>query len=223
MKDVLKLVEVQILKKEAIEEIIDLQQKVTDALEDKSLYIASDREEMEDMLGEEGIVLGARIQGTLVAYFMAWFPKESHKNLGLDIGLNEKELKKVVHFEATIVDPDYRGYHLQRRLMQSLLIEVKKRYQEYYILATVSPYNIYSLKNFLEEGFYITCIKQKYGQLLRCILLKSTKDSEIAEGQDSQAIAYKDVEAQKDLLEKGYLGRALQGSKDEAIIIYTKK
>ncbi len=108
---------------------------------------------------------------SLVGFFIVQFPGKAPDNLGRDIALPEEELEKVAHFDSVMIHPNYRGHHLQKRLIPYGEQAIKKCGYRY-IMCTIHPDNIYSLQNTLAEGFEIMTKKLKYGGLPRYILKK---------------------------------------------------
>lgn len=103
--------------------------------------------------------------------FLVTFPKDSEENLGRDIGLGEEELSLVAHMDSVAILPEYRGWGLQRRLMQHAEKELtEKGYR--YLMCTVHPENRYSRKNVTDQGYTAVKTALKYGGYLREILLK---------------------------------------------------
>jgi len=71
------------------------------------------------------------------------------------------------------VHPNFRGNHLQQRLIQHTRMIVEKNREIKFILTTVSPDNEYSLHNVQAMGFEILLKKPKYGGKERFILCRT--------------------------------------------------
>ena len=80
-------------------------------------------------------------------------------------------LDKVVHMESVAVLPEYRGYHLQEKMLRYAEECIDKK-QYSYLLATVSPDNPASYHSFEKCGYALVMTKEKYGGLLRRIYEK---------------------------------------------------
>jgi GNAT superfamily N-acetyltransferase len=207
---------------EDLEEVAALQQRVVEYLKDESLYVPSSTKEFEAMLGEKGLAVGAKYKGDLVGFFMAFFPAESSKNLGLDIGLEKEAQDEVVHLECVVVEPKYRGHQLQQKMGQVLIQRLRNQGRARYLMATVSPYNPHSLSNLLSMGLLIVAFKEKYNNVLRYILLKDIKDDTIIEDIEPIVLAGEAIAEQMLWLERGYLGIGLDRVQDGVQIRYVK-
>ncbi|MBT9776246.1 GNAT family N-acetyltransferase [Clostridium sp. MCC353] len=154
--------------------IVRLIQSVWDRLEQKAWFAADNSDYTIQMLETgQGLAFKATEQetGELAGIFMIVFPGLSQENLGRDINLPESELVKVVHMDSAAVLPEYRGYSLQRRLMQAAEAEARRRGFRY-LMCTIHPDNHYSRDNVLEQGYHIAATKEKYGGYIRNILIK---------------------------------------------------
>lgn len=157
---------------EDIEDMMNLQEKVDAALPNKEVYVCTSRKEFEETIKERGCILGYRNEeGRLIALgAYASYGNHPH-NYGYDLELPKEELATVGQVEMMIVDPEYRGNGLQKKLCVALEAFARKDHKAC-ILATVSPVNPYSLKNFLDLGYQNEREKLKYGGLRRYILSK---------------------------------------------------
>ncbi len=86
---------------------------------------------------------------------------DAEDNLGRDIGLSEREQKKVVHLQAAAVHPAYRGNGLQRRMTSAHLKVIENLGYEH-VFCTVSPKNPVSLGNVFSCGFVINALKPEF-------------------------------------------------------------
>jgi GNAT superfamily N-acetyltransferase len=146
-----------------------------DFLEDKSLYVCDDLEYVKAHIDREGFIIVAEgSMGEMAAGLIVRYPMEAEDNLGRDIGIAGIELKSVVHMESVFVLPEYRGKHLQIKLLE--YAEKLTDTQHFKIfMATVSPENIASCKSFEKSGYELISTKEKYGGLQRRIYCKRYK------------------------------------------------
>lgn len=157
-------------------DIHGLMKKVYDSLEDKSLFFCDDLNYVRERMEDKGFAIKAEYAGKIVGSLIVNFPGMDEDNLGRDISLPVQEYKKVAHIESTVVDEKYRGYGLQDKMMNyAEEIIVAKGYV--HLMATVSPDNTYSLRNFQKNGYKIMKVKEKYGGLMRAVLYKQQKSS----------------------------------------------
>lgn len=154
-----------------IEDIMKLQDKVSHALLNKETYVCSSKEEFEQVIQNNGLLGYKTEDQKLVALGAYMSHGHDPHNYGYDLEFNEDKLLAVGQIESTIVDPEYRGNGLQKKLCEVLEILAREE-QKSYIMATVSPMNPYSLNNFLALGYINKKEKLKYGGLRRYILCK---------------------------------------------------
>ena len=140
-------------------------------LEDKSLFMTEDGAFAARHIQQEGFILIAEAEGKAAAYLLARLPGEAPDNLGRDADLPEEELGRVAHMESVVVLPEYRGRGLQKRLLAAGEEEAGRRGFRW-AMATVSPENPPSLRSFLACGYREAARKEKYGGVLRCVMIK---------------------------------------------------
>lgn len=151
-------------------EIYSLMRKVYDKLEDKSLFFCDDLDYVQRHIESEGFAIKVEQDGKLVASLIVRFPMDDEDNLGNDVGISE--LHKVAHLESIVVDEECRGNGLQDKMIKCAE-EIIRESGYTYLMATVSPDNKYSLDNFERNGYEVMKIKEKYGGMMRAILLKN--------------------------------------------------
>lgn len=149
-----------------------LQEKVFRGMEQSDWFATTSREENMRFLEEPNVILGVYDEDTLAAYGSVGFLGDSPDNLGRDLGLAGEELYRCAVLDTIVVDPGYRGLGLQRELIRCCASHALEKKPGCRILATVSPDNIYSLRNVQAEGFEILARKTKYGGKDRYILGK---------------------------------------------------
>lgn len=166
---------IRFIKKDELEKIMELQNKIMGWLSDKDLYSPPKEEEYYKLLHEvnkSGKLIGCfNEEGRLIAMGSYCYHGKDEHNYGYDIEITGDELLKIAQIEATVVHKDYRGNKLQGIICE--VIEELARKDDFKILmATASPDNPYSLNTFLKKGFKIEKEKLKYGGLKRAILRK---------------------------------------------------
>lgn len=155
-----------------IKDIMHLQDKVSHAIINKEIYASSSKEDFEEAIRSIGCLLGYKTEDQRLVALGAYmsYGHEVH-NYGYDLEFDEEKLFEVGQIESTIVDPEYRGNGLQKKLCEALEM-IAREEKKTYIMATVSPMNPYSLNNFLALGYVNEKEKLKYGGLRRYILCK---------------------------------------------------
>lgn len=118
-------------------DLLSLQKVIVEKILNLSLF--SDRsDEFEDLLANH-VVIGCRDNdGLLVSYCALKIPLDRNNAFGYGV---------IGHIASIGVHPQFRGYGLQKSMLKE--IEVHARlYKLVYLLATVAPENLVSLKNF---------------------------------------------------------------------------
>lgn len=185
-----------------------------------SLQPLSD-DEVDVILSGKGLVVGVYSNEALVAFRVLLEPPLDDEHLGLDIGLKNQQLSECIYQEISIVHPHFRGMGLQQLMGQLLMKEVKEKNYGF-VLATVAPFNIPSLKDKFSHGLEIAALKFKYGGMLRYIFVKDLKlDSEF--GKREQLIPMENIEKQQAVLDSGWRGVGIQCIRDEWFVVYKEK
>lgn len=154
------------LRFEDVERIMRLQQKVVDALPDKSLFFALKRDEVLESLHLDALEGIFTEDGELIAFDLIVANRAGDRNLASSVGLEPAE---TMTFDVVVVDPARRGYGFQQFFIDRS-IEAMKAAGAKRILATVAPDNVHSLSNFIAKGFTIADTRTKYSGLTRHIL-----------------------------------------------------
>ncbi len=201
-------------------DILELQTVVYEALEDKARLATLDEAEFRSILEGEPLMVGIFHQEKLIAFRAFLNPVADEEGLGKDIGLTKEHAAEIIYSEISNVHPDYRGNHLQTK-MGEFMMEQLDTTKFRYILATVAPGNIPSMKDKFALGMRIYQVKAKYGGKLRYIYcndlaLKDTGSKEQRE------IDIKDIGGQIKLIEEGYMGVEMKKSDTDWIIVYQK-
>ncbi len=152
----------------------DIIQEVWNGMEQRAWFMADNADYTYEMLSSgkgTGYKAVETESGDVAGIFMATAPGMDESNLGWDIGLSEKELPLAAHMDSAAILPRYRGYGLQRLLMQEAEKDLRSLGFRY-LLCTVHPDNRYSLDNVLKQGYQIMTVKEKYGGNIRAVLKK---------------------------------------------------
>ena len=214
---------VERLTVDQVDEILELQQAVIDALTSKSVLEPLSRDEFLFMLNGRGLMIGAYYKEELIAFRAMLEPELDEEHLGKDAGLLRSEWPLVLYSEITNVDPKFRGNNLQVLLGEILMDDVdRNRFR--YICATVAPFNIASLKDKFAHGMYIASLKIKYGDLLRYILMKDLSGSLKDDISDkSRYISMADTEEQQQLLQSGWVGTGIEKTNEKWVVRFEKQ
>ena len=163
-----------------------------------------------DELKEEikvGLMAVAEIEGVVGAFRTMHLPTDDY--LGPYAGIDDAKASGLIYSDITIVDPDYRGLSLQRKLGEWLFEQVAAQYK--IIMATVHPDNTPSLKDKFHLGMHIIAMDRLYGGKLRFIFMKDLMHKYGV--LDVVEVERDDLEQIQELLEQGYRGLGLNDNK----------
>ncbi|PHB51210.1 N-acetyltransferase [Bacillus wiedmannii] len=198
---------VTLLSLEHIEQILLLQNVVVEALEDKSRLQPLSQEEFQYILEGNGMMIGAFIENELIAFRALLVPPIDDEHLGLDIGLPENKLHRVIYQEISNVHPNSRGNGIQKILATVIMDELQNEDSKYdYVCCTVAPFNIPSLKDKFAQGMEIAALKEKYGGSMRYVFVKELRGGKERNWTDVKSVPMSDAVGQQALLSKGYRG-----------------
>lgn len=154
---------------------------------DPDWFEAEDMEFVRRHISEEGFIILAQPEidrTNTAALLIVRFPKREEDNLGEYLELSEEEMQKVAHLEIAVVSPEFRGNSLQYKLLVEAQLILKNGWNELeirYLMATVHPENVYSLRNVERFGMKIAADVKKYGGKRRFVMWKNL-DDEYEEG-----------------------------------------
>ncbi|EJV74978.1 hypothetical protein [Bacillus cereus] len=198
---------VTLLSLEHIEQILSLQNVVVEALEDKGRLQPLSLEEFQYILEGNGMMIGSFIENELIAFRALLVPPIDDEHLGLDIGLPESELHRVIYQEISNVHPNCRGNGMQKILATVIMDKLQKEDSKYdYVCCTVAPFNIPSLKDKFAQGMEIAALKEKYGGSMRYVFVKELRKDIERDWTDVKSVPMSDASGQQTLLSEGYRG-----------------
>jgi hypothetical protein len=206
-----------------LQQILTLQDIVIESLENKEILQPLTLEEYQYILEGNGLMIGAFVGEQLIAFRALLVPPIDEEHLGLDIGLSEEELTRVIYQEISIVHPAYRGNRLQKTLAFLIMQQLEQLNNTYdYVCCTVAPFNIPSLKDKFAQGMEIAALKVKYGNRLRYIFVKKLTE-EKPDWSDFISLRMDDISSQQALLAKGWRGIAMEHRDGEYWVRFGKK
>ncbi|MCI8659406.1 MAG: GNAT family N-acetyltransferase [Lachnospiraceae bacterium] len=159
-----------------VKEIAEVMELTQRTMENPEWFVADDYSWIESHIEKQGFTMVAEIkteQGLkeIAAFFIIAFPDMDKKNLGKEIHLTAGQLALVAHMDSVCVRPQYRGNHLQGRLLEAAERELLC-FPHQYFLCTVHPDNHASLGTMLSHGYVIVATKDSYYGRIRHILYK---------------------------------------------------
>ncbi|WP_438311842.1 GNAT family N-acetyltransferase [Sporosarcina sp. FA9] len=206
-----------------LDEIMSLQLKVVKELTTESFLQPLEEEEFLYILNGKGLMIGAFYNEELIAFRAMMEPELDEEHLGKEAGLDKSVWSEALYSEITNVNPEFRGNGLQVLLGKLIMKEVdEERFR--YILTTVAPFNIASLKDKFAHGLEIVSLGEKYNNMLRYTMLKDLKESERTYTvQDRKSIAMANTIEQQLLIKKGWVGTQIEVVNDEWIVHFEKR
>lgn len=195
---------------EDLEGILEVQNKTISSLTDRNALQPLTEEEYRHILQGNGKMAGAFVDDRLIAFRALLVPMVDENHLGRDIGLEDEELDQVIYQEISNVIPKYRGNKLQQTLAILLMQQLSKQEHWYrYVCCTVAPFNIPSLKDKFAQGLEIAALKEKYGDMLRYVLVKDLSISGDRDWNKVITVPMKDTVSQQEAISQGYRGFAI--------------
>ena len=141
-------------------------------LTNKSHFICDNQWYVNDVLSNSGFgVVTYDLEERIVGSLLVKYPGMEEENLGYDLSFDFSQLSKVAHMDSCCVLPQARGNHLEIKMLTyaEKVIDTSK-YS--YLMATVAPENIPSMKSLTALGYQVVATKEKYEGYLRNIMLK---------------------------------------------------
>ncbi|MED0873342.1 GNAT family N-acetyltransferase [Bacillus mobilis] len=210
---------VTLLSLEHIDQILSLQNVVVEALEDKSRLQPLSLEEFQYILEGNGMMIGAFIENELIAFRALLVPPIDEEHLGLDIGIAESELHRVIYQEISNVHPNSRGNGMQKILATVIMNELQKEDSKYdYVCCTVAPFNIPSLKDKFAQGMEIAALKEKYGGSIRYVFVKELRGDKVRDWTEIENVLMSDAGGQQALLSEGYRGYEMEKIDEDFVV-----
>ena len=159
------------------------------SMEHKEHFICDDLDYVKDILSGHGFAVAAcDVDGEIVGNLLVKYPGLEEENLGYDvfvktdadvsqnavcqISLTAETLNQVLHMDSASVHPNHRGHRLESRMIffAETLVDTSKYH---YAFATVAPENTASLKTLKRNGYQVMVTKEKYGGVMRCVMMKT--------------------------------------------------
>lgn len=186
--------------------IESIQQRALDVLANPEALDPVPIDELKEEI-KAGLMAVAEIDGVVGAFRTMHIPTDDY--LGPYAGIADAKDSGLIYSDITIVDPDYRGLSLQRKLGEWLFEEVAAQYKM--IMATVHPENTPSLKDKFHLGMHIIAMDRLYGGKLRFIFMKDLRHK--FDVLNVVEVDRDDLEQIQLLLEEEYRGVGLNDNK----------
>lgn len=212
------------LDRDAVPIIVDMQRRIHEGMQNKAWFVEDSAEEISLALDKGGALYGVlNAKGDLIASRYISVPGHSRDNLANDLPF-ELDLGQVVHLESTVVDPRYRGNHLQGLTLDVALKDIRRQGFRH-VACTVAPGNIYSLYNILSGGLKIKALRKKYQDktndgVWRFILHRDLLKQKSTLREKILEVNFEELDLQSLLIQKGFVGTDI--IKQRQTIVYAK-
>lgn len=166
-------------------------------------FVPPDENYLKYILDGNGMSIGAFCFGKLVA-FSSFISAENAKT---DLSVFQKETnrkKNIVQYEHGVVLPEYQD----KKIMSNLLVQacnywLLKKYQ--YIISTVHPQNIASLKSSFKINQHAICYSELYGGYPRLVMLGIIDPDYYYSYTDIYQVPYSEFLSLKSFFDLGYV------------------
>ncbi|MDR1916527.1 MAG: hypothetical protein LBQ58_08140 [Synergistaceae bacterium] len=186
-----------------LEEAKNLHERVTKGLS-REIYIPTSDEDMERLLGYEGIALGVWFQERLICMRAVATDKEWIRHIMESMDLAPDPDNRTAYTKHCIVDKDFRGNNVQFLTQYAIENQISDNFDT--ILTTVSPKNIFSIQNILACNFVVVALKMINGEYMRYIMRKNFRSDLSIWTNGHLVIPSSDFERQREVLAEGYVG-----------------
>lgn len=207
-----------------LSKIMALNDYIFSRLEDATMCVPLSMGEWQHVLSGNGIVLGVFVETQLIGVRTTLFPYDGEENLGRYMNFSKEQLLKVVHLETTLIHPDFRGNHLQKRMIKITLELLQTTHRYCHLFITVSPFNIASIKSVMSFNIPIVKLESMYGGCQRYIFYYDLSKSLVVDYKEKITVQNTDLMYQKDLLNQGYQGfKFIENNQNQFSIVYGKQ
>lgn len=165
-----------------VDAVMAVMEEAKHSLENPDWFVADGRGWVESHIKDKGFTMVAETVGgkqpEVAAFFIVAFPGDGEGNLGEELGFGSSQLQLTAHMDSAAVKKEYRGNHLQGKLLSEAEKELCS-YPHKHLLCTVHPDNQASLKTMLDHGYEIVATKEKYHGRMRHILYKKREKKNV--------------------------------------------
>lgn len=152
-----------------IPQVLSLQERACEELQDKTVFYPLSREELIESLHLDTVLGNFAPDGSLRGFALFVSCRNSPRNLGFDAGL---PWERSYTFDVVVSDPSCRGLGIHKQFIDCA-VEEARRCGATAVLATVSPDNAASMHNFEAKGFEVLKENlEKYSALRRTLLCR---------------------------------------------------
>lgn len=156
---------------EDIEDIMKIMNSARADLDNPDWFVADNEEFVREHLEGRGFIVVAETEAKSIAGFFLVKVPGLEENLGTFLDFTEEELDGTLIMDSAAVDRRYRGNGLQGRMLEAAE-ELASPDKYKYLMCTIHPENVYSLRNMQKHGYQVKRTVKCYGGLTRHVLLK---------------------------------------------------
>lgn len=156
---------------EDLNAIMEIMEEGKNKIKNKEWFVADDKEYVKNHLEKQGFCVVAETEEQEIAgFFLIKFLKEEDE-ITHSLFYDKEKIKKTAVMDSAVVKTEYRGNSLQYKMLKTAekMLD-KKQYQ--YLICTIHPDNVASLRSMQKNGFIVKQRTKCYGGLLRYILEK---------------------------------------------------
>ena len=176
--DEMEYVNLRLATESDVPEIMAVMTAAHEAMADPSAYITDEEEYVADHVNNRGFILLSEIAHKIAGFFLVSVPELGESNLGYYLNFSKDQLLHTALMDSVAVRPEYQGMGLMGQMLRAAVVRTQDRYA--WLLATVAPDNIPSLRNFEKCGFQtLKLIVKPQGQQ-RLLMGKSKEMASIA-------------------------------------------
>ena len=150
--------------------LMELQSDVHSGMEDKEQFVFTSLEECADSVIND-ICIGMFKENRLIAASILVVNRASDRNIGAKMGYDPLQSATL---DSMFISHEFRGMGLHNYMI-GLRLELADELGAKYAFATVSPKNVYSLKNLKDSGFCCIYRGLMYGSFYRFVMMKKLK------------------------------------------------
>ena len=137
-------------------------------------FVADDEDFIQRHIDAEGFIAVISVDSAIAGFQIVRIPGKSDDNLSRYVPNEKIPLNKVAHMESSVILPEHRGQHFQRKLLKECEEWIKER-GYFWVLSTVHPDNLPSYKSLISTGYFPLRHLKMYGNRDRIIMGKKIK------------------------------------------------
>lgn len=199
-----------------IEEALYFHKRITDEIGDEDIF--SEENTIAESVMGEGLAVGVFAEGRLIALRSVSYVREHVDEAVEDLGLSPEESDNVAVMDFCVTDSSFRGNYIQ--FFTYLYIESLMYPNRYHLHTTVSPRNVFSLKNVLKCGFVAVGFKKKYGGHDRFVLYKNLRRPGAVSTRGRKQVLLRNYDYHPKVMADGFVGYKTKLKSNGMVMLY---